>query len=154
MKTIAAFALLAIFCAGAFAQPPQPPPPPPAGRGMPPGKWWNKPDMVARLKITPDQQRKMDDVFQQNRVKLIDLHGALAREEAALEPLMQAAQLDDSKILPQIDRIAQARSDLEKAEARLLLGIRHVLTPDQWRTLESEPPPDRPRPDGRPPRRE
>ncbi len=111
---------------------------------MPPGKWWNKPDMVARLKITPDQQKKMDDVFQQHRLKLIDLHAALGREEAMLEPLMQASQLDDSKILPQIDRIAAARAELEKEEARLLLGIRHVLTAEQWGALESEPPPRRP----------
>jgi Spy/CpxP family protein refolding chaperone len=141
-------ALLSTLSVAAFSQPPQPPPPPPArAGGMPPGKWWNKPDLVARLKITPDQQKKMDDVFQQYRVKLIDLHAALGREEAALEPLMQAAQLDDSKILPQVDRIAQARFELEKTESRLLLGIRHVLTPEQWRTLESDfplPPAARP----------
>jgi Spy/CpxP family protein refolding chaperone len=123
---------------------------------MPPGKWWNKPEIVGRLKITSDQQHKMDDVFQQSRTKLIDAQAALAREEATLEPLMEAPQLDDSKILPQIDRIAQARSELEKAEARLLLGIRHVLTADQWRSLQSEFPPPRPRPEDRgdgPPRR-
>jgi Spy/CpxP family protein refolding chaperone len=88
----------------------------------------------------------MDDVFQQMRVKLIDLHAALDKEEAAAEPLMQAAQLDDSKILPQIDRIAQARAELEKVEARLVLGLRHVMTAEQWEMLQQSdrrPPPGR-----------
>jgi Spy/CpxP family protein refolding chaperone len=48
---------------------------------------------------------------------------------------MQGPQLDDSKILPMIDRIAQDRAELEKADARLLLGIRHILTPEQWTSL-------------------
>ncbi len=100
--------------------------------------------MVKSLGLTADQRKKMDDVFQQMRVKLIDLHAALDKEEAAAEPLMQAAQLDDSKILPQIDRIAQARAELEKVEARLVLGLRHVLTVEQWETVQSDRrPPER-----------
>jgi len=80
----------------------------------------------------------MDEVFQQNRLRLIDLHAALDKEEAILEPLIESAATDDAKALPQIDRVAQARAELEKANARLLLGLRHVLTPDQWKMLESE----------------
>jgi Spy/CpxP family protein refolding chaperone len=95
--------------------------------------------MAKKLGLTSEQRKKMDDIFQDQRVKLIDLHAAVAREEAMLDPLMQAAQPDDLKILPQIDRIAQARADLEKADARLLLALRHVLTPEQWETLQSEP---------------
>ena len=79
----------------------------------------------------------MDEVFQQNRLRMIDLHAALDKEEAILDPLMEAANPDDAKILPQVDRVAQARAELEKANARLLLGLRHVLTPEQWKTLES-----------------
>jgi len=96
--------------------------------------------MVEKLKITPDQQKKLDEVFQQSRSKLIDLHAALDKEEGQLDPLMKAQSPDDSKILPEIDRIAQARVELEKAEARLLLGMRHVLTLEQWRLLEVERP--------------
>lgn len=107
--------------------------------------------MSKRLGLSSDQKKRMDDVFQQNRLKLIDLHAALSREEATLDPLIDSPQMDDTKILAQIDRVAQARADLEKANARLLLGIRHVLTPDQWRTLQDARPPRNgegpPRPD-------
>src|SRR5581483_3004347 len=63
--------------------------------GGPPGRWWDRPEMVEKLKLTADQQKKLDEVFQQSRPRLIDLHAALEKEELALEPLMQAAQLDD-----------------------------------------------------------
>ena len=154
MKTF--FAILVLFSGFALAQRPDGPPPPArdgrgpdrGGRGGPAGRWWDNPEMARKLNLSTEQRRKMDDIFQQQRVKLIDLHAAVAREEATLDPLMQAAQPDDSKILPQIDRIAQARAELEKADARLQLALRHVLTPEQWGSLQSEQP-RRPPPPGR-----
>jgi periplasmic protein CpxP/Spy len=94
--------------------------------------------MAKKLDMSGDQVKKMDDIFQQMRFKLIDLNGNLRKEEATLDPLMQADQPDDAKLLPQIDRVANARAELEKANARLLLSIRHVLTVDQWKKLQSE----------------
>jgi len=122
------------------------PPPPPRHHEGPTGKWWDDPEMVKRLGITADQQKKMDDVWQQSRLKLIDLSAALEKEDVAMEGLMKGPQLDDSKILPAIDRIAQARAELEKANARLMLAIRHVLTPEQWGKMEEQGP--RPRREG------
>ncbi len=135
--------VVVVAAAGMLCAQPRPAPVPPTVRdqrmmGPPPGKFWDNPEMVRRLNLTADQQKKLDDVFQQSRLKLIDLHAALEKEEAMLEPLMRAAQPDDSKVLPEIDRIAQARAELEKANARLLLGIRHVLTPEQWETLQRD----------------
>jgi periplasmic protein CpxP/Spy len=127
---------------------PQGPPPMrphhgPMNRAMrmgPPGKWWSDPATAQRLGLTADQQKKMDELFQQSRLKLIDLSAALQKEEAILEPLLAADRPDEAKILSQIDRIAQARAELEKANARMLLGIRNMLTPDQWKRLQAEPP--------------
>lgn len=136
-----------VFCVGtAIAQPPgrRPGPPPgeeqgpPPMRGGPPGRWWNNPEMVKKLGMTGDQVKKMDDIFQQMRFKLIDLNGNLRKEEATLDPLIQADRPDDAKLLPQIDRVANARAELEKMNARLLLSIRHVLTVDQWKKLQAE----------------
>jgi protein CpxP len=111
-------------------------PPPASMRGFG-GKWWSNPEMARQLGLTADQQKKMDDVLQQSRLKLIDLNATLEKEEVVMEGLMRGPQLDDSKILPAADRIAQARAELEKANARLMLGLRHVLTPEQWEKLNS-----------------
>jgi Spy/CpxP family protein refolding chaperone len=100
-----------------------------------PGTWWTNPGMMKLLALTSEQQKKMDEVFQQFRLKLIDLNASLAREEAILEPLIAAQSLDESKILTQIDRIAGTRAELEKANARMLLGIRQSLTQEQWDKL-------------------
>jgi len=127
-----------------IAQPQQPPPPPhrqggPGGLQMgPPGMWWLDQDVVRLLKITPEQQNKMSDIFQANRTKMIDLKATLDKEEVTLEPLMKADVPEDAKILAQIDRVAAARAELDKNHAKMLLAMRHVLTPEQWKVLQAE----------------
>jgi Spy/CpxP family protein refolding chaperone len=107
----------------------------------PPGRWWDDPEFVKRFGLSEDQQKKMDEIFNTNRLKLIDLFAAVQKEEAIMEPLVAADPPDENKLLAQIDRVAQARAELEKANARMLLGIRRQLTHEQWLKLQAERPP-------------
>jgi Spy/CpxP family protein refolding chaperone len=147
-----AVAVAAVLMAGsAFAQD-APPAGPGAGPGMgfgdhrPPfersmgehGRWWNNPQMADKLKLTDAQRKAMDDTFQQHRETLIDLRSTLEKAEVELDPLMKEDQPNESAILAQIDRVAQARAELEKANARFLLAIRGKLSPEQRKTLEAE----------------
>src|SRR5579883_875050 len=118
----------------------QPPPMERAfGGRMMHGRWWDDPKVAQQVGLTADQQKKMDDIFQQNRLKLIDLSAALQKQELIMQPLMESEQPDEGKILAQIDAVAQARAELEKNNARMLLGIRKVLTPDQWKKVKELP---------------
>lgn len=128
---------------------PDGPPPPPEARRPPleralhpgpRGRWWNNPEVAQKLGLASDQQKRMDDIFQQNRLKLIDLNAAVQKAEVTMEPLMASDQPDEAKIVAQIDQVAQARAELEKANARFLLAIRRVLTPEQWKKLQAEEP--------------
>jgi periplasmic protein CpxP/Spy len=142
--------VLAILAAGTLFAQDGPPPPgrpnrPPMEHGFhgPPGRWWTDPALVQKLGLTADQQKHIDSEFQQSRLKLIDLSAALQKEEAIMDPLLEADRPDESQVLAQIDRVAQARAELEKANARMLLGFRSVLTQDQWKKLQAEDPPRR-----------
>jgi len=103
----------------------------------PPGMWWKNPDLIQKLALSADQQKRMDDIFQQSRLQLIDLKANLEKQEVTLEPMLDVNPPDTNKILAQIDKTAQARAELEKGNARMLLGIRNVLTPDQWTKLQA-----------------
>ena len=145
-----AVTFLGVLTVGAFAGAQDTAPPPGGGfgpgfghrlpmeRGLGPGgRFWNNPAVIAKLQLTDDQRKAMDDIFQQHRATLIDLHANLDKAELALEPLMKADQPDESKITAQIDQVAQARAELEKANARFLLAIRAKLTPDQWKQVQA-----------------
>ena len=104
----------------------------------PPGIWWHNPDLVQKLTLTPDQQKRMDDILQQSRLQLVDLKANVEKQELLMEPMLAANPPDTNKVLAQIDLTAQARAELEKARAKMLLSIRNVLTPDQWTKLQAE----------------
>jgi Spy/CpxP family protein refolding chaperone len=104
-------------------------------RIAPKGMWWKIPMVVQRLTLTPEQTKKMDSIFEQSRLHLIDLKANVEKQNALLEPLLSANPPDTVKAMAQIDKVAEARAELEKANARMLLGIRGVLTPEQWTKL-------------------
>lgn len=110
---------------------------PPGLRGLP-GKWWQDPNIRQRLSLTDEQSKKMEEVFRAHRLRLIDLNANLQREEANLDPLLEADQIDEAKAVAQSDRVVLARAELEKANSRFLIGIRRILSPEQWRKMEAE----------------
>jgi Spy/CpxP family protein refolding chaperone len=79
----------------------------------------------------------MDDIFLQHRLKLIDLNANLEKQEVLFRPMIEADQPDETKILAQIDAVAQSRAELEKANARMLFDLRKVLTPEQWQKMKA-----------------
>jgi protein CpxP len=143
-----ALALTVLAVASAGAQAPDGPPPgmgphrPPMERAMGPrgehGRWWDNPQLAEKYKLTDAQRKAMDEIYQQHRLTLVDLHATLEKAELGMEPLIGEDQPDEGKILSQIDRVAQARAELEKANARMLLGIRKELTPDQWKQIRAD----------------
>jgi Spy/CpxP family protein refolding chaperone len=100
------------------------------------GRWWNNPKIVERLKLTDEQRKSFDEILFQHRETLIDLRSSLAKAELELEPLIRNDQPNEARIVAQIDKVAQARAELEKANARYLLAIRSKLTPEQWKKVQ------------------
>jgi periplasmic protein CpxP/Spy len=99
--------------------------------------WWNNPRIAEQLKLTDDQRKSMDAIMLAHREKLIDLRANLEKAELAMQPLMSADTPNDTAIIAQIDKVVQARGDLERANARFLLAIRDKLTPDQWKQVQT-----------------
>ena len=102
------------------------------------GTFWRNSDWVRVLALSPEQQKRMDDHFLQYRLKLFDLTASVQKEELILELLFgdtKPSPEDEARILTQIDKIAETRAELEKANSKMLIGILQVLTPDQWSKL-------------------
>ena len=109
-----------------------------AGRNLhlgPTGRWWDDAGYTRTLAISSTQQRRMDQVFSANRDQLLKLYTNLKHQEAELDKLGKTA--NETALDQQIDRVAQARTDLEKADTHLLLEIRKQLTPDQVGKLDA-----------------
>ena len=101
------------------------------------GRWWDNPKLAQKIGLTDAQKKQMDAIFFKHRLQLVDLKAALQKDEIRLHPMISADQPNETKVLAQIDTIAQDRANLEKANARMLFGIRRVLTADQWTKLKA-----------------
>lgn len=106
-------------------------------RGLAQGGWWKQADIVQKLKLSDAQIKQMEQVIQDHRLKLVDLHAALQREEVRLQPMVQADNPNESQVLAQIDKVAAQRANLEKANAQMAFDVRRILTPEQWKTLQT-----------------
>jgi Spy/CpxP family protein refolding chaperone len=109
----------------------------------PPGRWWDDPDFVSTLHLRPEQQTRMDAIFAQNKSTLQADYEALRDEERQLQPLTRGVNIDEHTLFAHIDRLSQARAELEKANVHMLLLLRHELTPDQVSLLDERRPPPR-----------
>lgn len=110
---------------------PQPPNPPDLG------KWWKNSDIVQDLQLTDAQISQIEVTFLDHRLKLIDLKADVERNEARLQPLIEADRPDEAKVGAQIDLLLAARGKLEKENAMMMLAIRRVLSVEQWKKLEA-----------------
>ena len=126
----ALLALLLAPCLAAAQGPPGPPHPPDLG------KWWKNSEIVRELQLNEAQANQIEQTFLEQRLKLIDLRAELEKQEARLQPLIEADQPDEAKVSAQIDQVLAARGRLEKANALMMLSIRRVLTVEQWKKLQ------------------
>jgi Spy/CpxP family protein refolding chaperone len=101
-------------------------------------RFWNDKKTVKSLNLRPDQQKRMDDLFDSNKDNLVSLYGNLQREQLRYNSMSREDMQDESKVFAQIDRVSQARADLEKARAHLLLQIRKEMDPEQLDAMDRE----------------
>jgi Spy/CpxP family protein refolding chaperone len=102
------------------------------------GAWWANNETVTRLGLTEDQRLKLEQAFERNRPGLMVSKAMLESAEAQLATLLDAEQVDRGRVALQIDKVTQARAQMESINSRMTLEMREVLTLEQWRQLQSE----------------
>jgi hypothetical protein len=100
-----------------------------------PGAWWTNTALVTQLGLTDDQKAKIEKAFENHRQKLQSSTELLDKEEAQLALLLAAESIDRNAILTQIDRVIQARAEMERENAAMTLEMRESLTRAQWMQL-------------------
>ena len=101
-----------------------------------PGRFWDDSKLVRTLKLRPDQQHRMDAIFDANRSTLQTLFSNLQREEATLSTISPKNTPDQTRVFAAIDRVAQARADLEKEKKQLTQALRKEMDPEQVQQLD------------------
>jgi len=119
-------AVVAAWAAGALAQ-----------ADIPDGKWWKRPRLAAEINLTPQQSRDIETIFVRTRPRLIDLKADLEKKQLSLQVSMEDKDkpVDRKMVEREIEAVENARSELQKTRALMILDMRQVLRPEQWERL-------------------
>jgi len=104
-----------------------------------PAAWWTDTALMTRLGLSDVQKARIENIFQTHRQNLTTNKDTLEKEEAQLSKLLEADPVDRPSLLSQINKVIQARSDMERVNATMTLEMREQLTRAQWTQLQTQP---------------
>jgi periplasmic protein CpxP/Spy len=134
MKRLIVVLLAIAACAPLWAQEREPL----AGLGprLPAGTWWENPRVVEALQLTAEQQGQIADLVYQHALKMVDLKATVEKSELELKARVDRSELDASAVRAAFGTFQGARAALETERFEMLLGVRQLLSPQQWQALQ------------------
>jgi Spy/CpxP family protein refolding chaperone len=120
-RGLAAFLLLVSAAAPALA----------SNQQNPPRGWWRTESIVKDLGLTPDQQTRLNAIFETTMPELRLEREELERLEGKLSRMIQDDRTDEATVARQIDRVETARANGNKTRSLMLMRMYRVLTAHQ-----------------------
>ena len=102
---------------------------------LPPGKWWQRPEIIRELQLTNEQQDKLDEIFRAAANGLIDAKGEVEKLQIALRGEIDRPQIRRAEVLRIAGQLNDARGKLFERELAMLIDMRTVLTDQQWQRM-------------------
>jgi Spy/CpxP family protein refolding chaperone len=118
--------------------------PPPGQRGPGPGAddWGRNffpPELVMRwqseIGLQDAQRTSLTSALQQAQAKFMDLQWKLSAEGEKMGRLLQGTQVDETKVLEEVDRILALEREIKRTQISLMVRIKNTLTAEQQAKL-------------------
>jgi Spy/CpxP family protein refolding chaperone len=97
--------------------------------------WWNDPQVIETLALTPEQRQKIDDLVQQSFKTRQELNSKLAPLQRQIPDLLSQSELDEQKLLNTVTTQAELLSARRRALITLRLSVRKALSVEQFQKL-------------------
>jgi Spy/CpxP family protein refolding chaperone len=94
------------------------------------GKWWQSEKFTRELKLTPEQSRRLEEIFQAAVPTLRAQKKGLDKAETEFAALVERG--GDQAIMEHLNHVESARAELNKSRWMMLLRMKNVLMADQW----------------------
>jgi len=85
--------------------------------------------------LTDRQRASLQQAMKDAQGKFIDLQFRMSSEVENLQRLIQPANVDESKVLDQVDRVLGVEREIKRAQLSLMLRIKNLLSPQQQAQL-------------------
>jgi Spy/CpxP family protein refolding chaperone len=101
----------------------------------PHGRWWNSPQVVDQLQLSPGEIQQLASGYEASRLKMIHLKSQVEAEQFKLQTLVEKPDMDDDAIKAQHRALEQARSQLADERFAFFLEVRKILGPDRFQRM-------------------
>ena len=105
------------------------------GQGMPPGKWWQRPEIIQELQLTNEQQDRLDEIFRGAANDLIDAKADVEKLQVAIRGELDRPQVRKPELMRIAEQLSAARGRLFERELLMLVDMRGVLNEAQWKRM-------------------
>ncbi len=103
---------------------------------LPPGRWWEEPVVIERVGLTDEQREGIRELVYEHARRMIDLNAALKRSELDLKETVDRSEIDPQTVRAAFAAFQDARRRLETERFEMLLGVRLLLTDEQWGEIQ------------------
>lgn len=103
---------------------------------LPPGRWWDEERLGARIGLSDEQRTAIRELVYEHARRMIDLTAAVRRSELELARVVEPPGFDAAAARRAFGGLQEARRALEDQRFEMLLGVRGVLTAEQWVTIQ------------------
>jgi len=112
------------------------------GQGPPPddfGRNFFPPELVmqhqSEIGLQDSQRAALASAIQQAQGKFTDVQWKLSAEGEKMGRLLQPAQVDETQVLEEVDRILALEREMKRTQISLMVRIKNTLTPAQQAKL-------------------
>ncbi len=99
--------------------------------------WWRNSELAQKIGLNEQQTQQLNQIFSSHRANLAQMRANIEIEEGKLSDLLDQDQPQQDQVLAQLTQLQNARNALEKEFTVMTLAFRGVLTPEQWKQLQS-----------------
>jgi Spy/CpxP family protein refolding chaperone len=104
--------------------------------GFPPGAWWKDRRLAEELRLTQDQQGKIEAIWVEHRRRLIDEKAELDKRQLDLSDILSKEQVDEAAAMKAFEQVQVARTALERTTFSMRIRTKNVLSPEQQQKLD------------------
>ena len=99
--------------------------------GPPRWKWWLHPETRKELRLTDQQSKKVDEVWESTAPKLREKWHELEALEDALAKTIKAYTADVTTVTQQVEKVEKLRAENSATRTVMLYRMHLLLTPEQ-----------------------
>jgi hypothetical protein len=87
------------------------------------------------INLTDRQRQSLQQAMKDAQGKFIDLQFRMSTEVENLQHLIQPANVDETRVLDQVDRVLSVEREVKRAQLSLMIRIKNMLTEQQQARL-------------------